>query len=256
LCGANIGIDSLDDVARINRLCNDIGMDTIEIGAALGVMMEAAEKGTAPAPYDQANLPQFGDVERAIELVAEIGQGTELGKLLGNGVVATGEALGVKRIPAVKGQAFSAYDPRVVKGTGVTYATSPQGADHTAGLTLFAPVKHEDPEMAVQVSRGAQLQRAAYDALGLCVFNLGATALRSDIIQNMIESHYGIEFQDGWMNNLGKRVIEIEIHFNRAAGFTKEDDRLPTYFETEESHPKGFVFDIPHQALDAIWDEE
>jgi aldehyde:ferredoxin oxidoreductase len=254
LCGANIGIDSLDDVARINRLCNDIGLDTIEIGAALGVMMEAAEKGTAPHPYAEISLPQFGDAERAIELVAEIGEGTELGKLLGSGVVETGKALGVERIPAVKGQAFSAYDPRVIKGTGVTYATSPQGADHTAGLTLFAPVKHEDPKTAVQVSRGAQLQRAAYDALGLCVFNLGATAMRSDIIQDMIETHYGIRLQDGWMDDLGKRVIELEITFNRAAGFTKDDDRLPAYFETEESQPKGFVFDVSHDALDTIWD--
>jgi len=254
LCGANIGIDSLDDVARINRLCNDIGLDTIEIGASLGVMMEATEKGTAPHPYTEMSLPQFGEAERAIELVAEIGTGTLLGKLLGNGVVATGKALGVNRIPAVKGQAFSAYDPRVVKGTGVTYATSPQGADHTAGLTLFAPVKHEDPETAVKVSREAQLQRAAYDALGLCVFNMGATAMRSDIIKAMIETHYGIELQYDWMNDLGKRVIELEIAFNRAAGFTKDDDRLPDYFEIEESQPKGFVFDISHNALDAIWD--
>ncbi|MBC8507367.1 MAG: aldehyde ferredoxin oxidoreductase [Anaerolineales bacterium] len=256
LCGANIGINTLDDVARINHLCNDIGLDTIEIGAALGVMMEAAEKGTAPPPYDQADLPHFGDAERAIELVAEIGEGTSLGKLLGDGVVATGHALGVTRIPAVKGQALSAYDPRVVKGTGVTYATSPQGADHTAGLTLFAPVKHEDPETAIQVSRSAQLQRAAYDALGLCVFNLGATALRTDIIQNMLEAHYEIELQDGWLNDLGKRVIDTELAFNHAAGFTKDDDRLPAYFETEKLQPKGFVFDIPHDALDAIWDED
>lgn len=255
LCGANIGIDSLDDVARINRLCNDIGLDTIEIGAALGVMMEAAEKGSAPPPYDQFYLPGFGDAERAIELVAEIRDGTQLSKLLGNGVVATGLALGVERIPAVKGQALSAYDPRVVKGTGVTYATSPQGADHTAGLTLFAPVKHEDPETAVQVSRGSQIQRAAYDALGLCVFNLGATARRSDLVQDMLEAHCGIELQDGWMEDLGKRVIDLEIAFNRAAGFTKDDDRLPAYFESEPSQPKGFVFDVSHEALDAIWDE-
>lgn len=256
LCGANIGIDSLDDVARINHLCNDIGLDTIEIGAALGVMMEAAEKGTASPPYDQVDLPHFGDAERAIELVAEIGEGTSLGKLLGDGVAATGRALGIERIPAVKGQAMSAYDPRVVKGTGVTYATSPQGADHTAGLTLFAPVKHEDPETAVRVSRNAQIQRAAYDALGLCVFNLGATALRADIVQDMLTAHYGIELQDSWMDELGKRVIALEMAFNRATGFTKDDDRLPAYFETEKSQPKGFVFDISHDALDAIWDED
>jgi aldehyde:ferredoxin oxidoreductase len=255
LCGANIGIESLDDVARINRLCNDFGLDTIEIGAALGVMMEAAEKGIAPAPYDGMSLPKFGDAERAIELVAEIGAGTELGKLLGNGVVATGKALGVERIPAVKGQALSAYDPRVVKGTGVTYATSPQGADHTAGLTLFAPVKHEDPELAVKVSKSSQIQRAAYDALGLCVFNLGATAMRTDIVQDMLEAHYDLKLENGWLEELGRRVIDLEIAYNLAAGFTKEDDRLPAYFETEASQPKGFTFDVPHAELDAIWEE-
>lgn len=256
LCGANIGISSLDDVARINRLCNDIGLDTIEIGAALGVMMEAAEIGSPLPPFDQSHLPRFGDAERAIELVAEIGKGTQLGMLLGNGVVATGHALGVERIPAVKGQALSAYDPRVIKGTGVTYATSPQGADHTAGLTLFAPVKHDDPETAVQVSRRAQIQRAAYDALGLCVFNLGATAKRSDLVRDMLVAHYGIKLQDSWMDDLGKRVIEIEIAFNRAAGFTKDDDRLPTYFETEASQPKGSVFDVSHDAIDSIWEKD
>lgn len=256
LCGSNIGIDSLDDVARINRLCNDIGLDTIEIGAALGVMMEAAENGTAPELFEEMNLPKFGDADRAIELVAEIGAGTQLGNILGNGVIATGRALGVDRIPSVKGQAMSAYDPRVVKGTGVTYATSPQGADHTAGLTLFAPGKHEDAALAVKVSRGAQLQRAAYDALGLCVFNLGATAMRTDIVQNMLEAHYGLKLEDGWLNELGKRVIDLELAFNRAAGFTKDDDRLPAYFETEASQPKGFVFDVSHDELDAIWNND
>ncbi len=256
LCGSNIGINSLDDVAKINRLCNDIGLDTIEIGAALGVMMEAAEKGTAPPPYAELNLPKFGAVERTIELVAEIGAGTELGIMLGNGVVATGQALNVDRIPHVKGQAFSAYDPRVVKGTGVTYATSPQGADHTAGLTLFAPVKHEDPTLAVKVSKGSQIQRAAYDALALCVFNLGATALRTDIIQEMLEAHFGLELEDGWLDELGRRVIDLELAFNRAAGFTTEDDRLPAYFETEESEPTGFVFDVSHAEMDSMWDDD
>ena len=131
-----------------------------------------------PQGFDLDELPRFGDGGRAAEIVAEIGQGGRLGMLVGQGVVAVGKALGVRRVPAVKGQAMSAYDPRVVKGTGVTYATSPQGADHTAGLTVFAPVNHLDPAGAVALSRTVQVQRAAYDALGLCVFNLGATGPR------------------------------------------------------------------------------
>ena len=102
-----------------------------------------------------------------------------MGQLVGNGVVAVGKAFDVRHIPAVKNQAMSAYDPRVVKGTGVTYATTPQGADHTAGLTVFAPVDHADPTLAVSVSKANQIQRAAYDALGICVFNIGIDRAQS-----------------------------------------------------------------------------
>ena len=201
LCGSNLGLASLDEIARINRLCNDLGLDTIEVGGALGVMMEAAEAGDLPAGFDRAALPRFGDGARAAELVAEIGRGTPLGRLVGQGAAAAGQALGVRRVPVVKGQAMSAYDPRVIKGTGVTYATSPQGADHTAGLTVFAPVDHLDPNGAAKLSRAVQLQRAAYDALGLCVFNLGASGGRPDVVLGMLAEHLRASscLPAGWM---------------------------------------------------------
>jgi aldehyde:ferredoxin oxidoreductase len=315
LCGSNLGIESLDAIARINRLCNDLGLDTIEIGAGLGVMMEAAElarsetgqsrkvaelarsetgqSGAAELARSETGqsrkvaelarsetgqsgavelarseiarpvfpgagqskdaLPRFGDGARAAEIVAEIGHGGSLGMLLGRGVVAVGQALGVRRIPAVKGQALSAYDPRVVKGTGVTYATSPQGADHTAGLTVFAPVNHLDAAGAVALSRMVQIQRAAYDALGLCVFNLGATGPRPDLILAMLNGAYGVELSAGWLNELGRRVIDLELAFNRAAGFTTADDRLPAFFTEERLAATGTVFDVGDEALDGMW---
>ncbi len=255
LCGSNLGISSLDDVARLNRLCNDIGLDTIEIGAALGVIMEACESGKVHPPFDQVDLPSFGDMSKAISLVDEVEKGSTIGKLLGDGVVSVGQAIGASHIPAVKGQAMSAYDPRVIKGTGVTYATSPQGADHTAGLTFFAPVNHLDPSIAVKTSRASQLQRAAYDALGLCVFNLGATGQRPDLILDMLRAQYDVELIDGWLDELGGKVIELEIAFNRAAGFTKEDDRIPGYFESETLPPTNTVFDVPQPEMDAIWEK-
>jgi aldehyde:ferredoxin oxidoreductase len=254
LCGSNLGLTALDEVARLNRLCNDLGLDTIEIGAGLGVMMEAAEAGSAPVAYAQFELPRFGQAARALALVAEIGSGTPLATLLGQGVVAVGRALGVAHIPAVKGQALSAYDPRIVKGTGVTYATSPQGADHTAGLTIFAPIDHKDRSTAVKASRAAQLQRAAYDALGLCVFNLGATGRNPALVLSMLQTIYNVTLAEGWLDELGRRVIDLELDFNRAAGFTPEDDRLPSYFESEPLPPVNSVFDVPHAELDAIWD--
>ncbi|MCC6147053.1 MAG: aldehyde ferredoxin oxidoreductase [Anaerolineaceae bacterium] len=253
LCGSNLDITNIDEIARLNCLCNELGLDTIEVGAALGVMMEAAETGCAPEPYKSMNLPYFGDSKRAAEVLEEIATGGELGKLIANGVVHTGKTLGVKRIPAVKGQAMSAYDPRVVKGTGVTYATSPMGADHTAGLTVFLPINHMDASKAVSASRAMQIQRAAYDALGLCSFNTGAVGQRPDFAVNMIRTTYDIDLPDDWLNELGLRTIRMEIAFNRAAGFTAEDDRLPDYFVNDQVAPNNTTFDVPAAELDAMW---
>ena len=157
LMGSNLGIDDLDTIARLNQAVNDLGLDSIEIGAALGV---AAEVG----------LMSFGDGERALALLEEIRAGTPLGRMLGNGAVLTGKVLGITRVPAVKGQAMSAYEPRAIKGTGVTYATSPQGADHTCGLTIRSKVDHLDPKGQVALSRTAQINMAGYDTLGACIF--------------------------------------------------------------------------------------
>ncbi|NPV55090.1 MAG: aldehyde ferredoxin oxidoreductase [Anaerolineae bacterium] len=253
LCGSNLGLDSLDEIAELNRLCNDLGLDTIDVGAALGVMMEVAAEGSAPPPYDQMDLPRFGDGKRAAAVLAEIYTGGPLGELVGNGVVATGAALGARHVPAVKGQALSAYDPRVIKGTGVTYCTTPQGADHTAGLTLYSPVEHTDASTAVAASRATQIQRAAYDSLGLCVFNISAAGRQPEFLLNMLRSAYNADLPDDWLDITGLKVIRMERDFNRAAGMTAADDRLPAYFMTEVLSPRGTVFDVPEAELDAMW---
>ena len=121
--GPNCGIDDLEAIARIDRACDDIGVDTIETGAAVAVAMEGGVK-------------EFGDAAGAEELIAEVGEGTPLGRILGSGAGVTGKAFGVRRVPVVKNQALPAYDPRAVKGIGVTYATSPMGGDHTAGYAV------------------------------------------------------------------------------------------------------------------------
>jgi aldehyde:ferredoxin oxidoreductase len=103
LLGSNCGIGCLDDIAELDDLCNQVGVDAIETGAAIGVAMEAG-------------VIAFGDAEGAKDLVRQIGRGTWLGRILGNGVVVTGKVLGVRRVPAIKGQAIAAYDPRSLKG--------------------------------------------------------------------------------------------------------------------------------------------
>ncbi len=125
LMGSNLGIADLDEIAALNFEVNDIGLDSIEIGAALGV---AAEAG----------LLAFGDSQRALELIQEIRLGTPLGRLLGSGAAITGKVLGIERVPVVKNQALSAYDPAVPSKAPGDLCHFPSGADHTCGLTIRA----------------------------------------------------------------------------------------------------------------------
>ncbi len=240
LMGSNLGIQDLDTVARLNYAANDLGLDSIEIGAALGV---AADAG----------LLAFGDGQRALELVEEIRAGTALGRLLGSGATTTGKVLGVERIPAVKGQAISAYDPRAIKGTGVTYATSPQGADHTCGLTIRAKVRHTDPAGQADLSRTAQINMAGYDTLGACIFAGFGFAAAPETIRDLLNARYGWQVGADILQVLGRETLKLEREFNRRAGFTAAHDRLPEWMTREPLPPTGAVFDVAEEDLDNLF---
>jgi aldehyde:ferredoxin oxidoreductase len=239
LMGSNLGINSLNTIARMNWVVNDLGLDSIEAGAALGV---AAEAG----------LMEWGDGEKAMQLLDEIRQGTELGCTLGNGSVATGKKYGVERVPAVKGQAMSAYEPRAIKGTGITYAVSPQGG----GMTIRARVNHLDPTVQKDPSLNAQLNMAGYDTLGTCIFaGFGYVATPDGVIGRLLNARYGWDdLPDNILQSLGKETIRMEREFNRRAGFTREDDRLPEWMTREPVSPHQAVFDVSDEVLDHIFD--
>jgi aldehyde:ferredoxin oxidoreductase len=240
LMGSNLGIEDLDSIAKLNYQANDLGLDTIEIGATLGV---AAEAG----------LLAFGDGQRALELLSEIRAGTPLGRILGNGAKVTGKVLGVERVPVVKGQAIAAYEPRAIKGTGVTYATSPQGADHTCGLTIRARVDHLDPKGQVELSRGVQINNAGYDTLGACVFAGFGFAAAPETIMNLLNARYGWQVESDILQVLGRETLRLERTFNQKAGFTNTDDRLPEYMTLEEIPEMGSVFDVSDEDLDGMF---
>jgi aldehyde:ferredoxin oxidoreductase len=247
LIGSNCMIGDLDCVARINRACNDVGVDTMDTGGALAVAMEAG-------------LLPWGDGEAALKLVKEIALGTENGRMIGCGVKFTGEKLGVKRIPHVKGQCLSGYDPRILKGLGVTFATSPQGADHTAGIVLPGP--HDPTYNPVaptgQAPKSQFMQRwmAAGDTLGLCMMIAmpimeAGPGLHLNVV-GAVSAVTGEKLDDKYLCNLGAEVLEIERKFNKAAGFTREDDRLPKFFSEEAYAPGAPVFDVPAEEIDSV----
>jgi aldehyde:ferredoxin oxidoreductase len=240
LMGSNLGISDLDTVARMNWLVNDLGLDSIEIGAALGVAA-------------RAGVLNFNDGDRALELIDEIKRNTPLGRLLGSGATITGKVLGVEQVPAVKGQAMSSYEPRAIKGTGVTYATSPQGADHTSGLTIRAKVNHLDPTVQAAVSRSAQINAAGYDTLGACSFAGFGFAAAPETIRDLLNARYGWDVSDDILQLLGKETLKLEREFNRRAGFTSADDRLPEWMTREPLPPNHSVFDVSGEDLDNIF---
>lgn len=240
LFGSNLGHGNLDWVARFNWICNDLGVDTVEVGAAIGVAMDAG-------------LMKFGDGEAIENALNEMRHGTVLGRLLGAGATTTGRVLGHPRVPSVKGQAMPAYDPRAIKGMGVTYATCPQGADHTAGHTLFFKVDHHSPEGQVAVSRHSQIMRAAQDTLGLCAFLISATMHHPDKVMALVNGALGTSYTTDDFERIGKDCLRMEREFNRRAGFTAAHDRLPEFMRTEKLPPHNVVFDVPEEELDQVF---
>ncbi len=248
--GAHTTIKSLDDIAMMDRLCDDFGLDTIDMGVALGVAMEG---GMIP----------WGDGPAAIDLLSKVGAYAPEGKIIGNGAHFTGEALGVSRVPVVKKQALPAYDPRSCKGVGVTYATTPMGADHTAGygvtaniLAVGGSVDPTKKEGNVELSQGLQVATAAIDAAGLCLFVAFAVLDNEDglpTICQMINAQYGLSLTPDDVIELGKQILRDEKEFNRRAGFTPVDDQLPEMF-MDEFPPHKTTWDFSDEDLQKTLD--
>ncbi|MGE5123081.1 MAG: aldehyde ferredoxin oxidoreductase C-terminal domain-containing protein [Acidobacteriaceae bacterium] len=243
LLGSNLGLGSLDEVARLNRMCNDFGLDTIETGAALGVAIEAG-------------YAHFGDFESIRNLLAQVVEGTVLGRLIANGAVATGQVLGVHRVPAAVGQAMPGYDPRSLKGNGVTYATSPQGADHTAG-NAFGARKEVNPlgiQGQKELSLRLQIIAAMLDSTGLCLFARPPIIADPQLMVDMINGRYGWGWSVADYDRFNRDVIRTELEFNRRAGLTAADYRIPEYMHHEPLPPHNVTFDVPDTDLDSVFE--
>jgi aldehyde:ferredoxin oxidoreductase len=243
LMGSNLGLGNLEDVARLNYLCNDYGLDTIETGAALGIALEAG-------------LAKFGDAEAILALLRQVGEGTALGRIIGNGAVTAGRVFGIRRVPAVLGQAMPGYDPRSLKGNGVTYATSPQGADHTAG-NAFGARKDVNPlgiEGQRELSLKLQIIAAMLDSTGLCLFARPPVIADPQLMVDMINGIHGWGWSKQDLDRSNRDVLRTELEFNRRAGITSADHRIPEYMHDEPLAPHNTTFDVPESDLDRVFE--
>jgi aldehyde:ferredoxin oxidoreductase len=250
--GADCCVEDLDAIAEADYMMDDLGIDTIETSVAIGVAMEAG-------------ILEFGDGAGACRIIRdEIGKGTALGRIIGNGAGSVGAAFGVTRVPVVKNQAIPAYDPRAVKGMAITYATTPMGGDHTAGYAVTANILgvggNVDPlakDGQIELSRNLQIATAAIDSTGMCLF-IAFTALDDPeclpALINLINARYGISLTGDDVTNLGKSILKTERAFNIAAGLNNADDRLPEFFYSEPLPPHNTVVDFTPEEIDSFWD--
>jgi aldehyde:ferredoxin oxidoreductase len=228
LLGTNCGLSDPDDLAQMNYLANDLGVDTIELGATIGVLMEAG-------------LGKFGDVKFMADVLAEIRKGTENGKLWAQGTARVGEHYKVERVPVIKKQAISAYDPRVIEATGVTMMATAQGADHTAGNLPRLKTREMELPAIMEQSLAHQARVAANDSLGLCIFGMSVTNTNLQFITDSINAAHGTSLTTDFFEALGREALKLEYEFNKRAGFTAKDDELPAFFYEEPLAPTGHV---------------
>jgi len=228
LMGTNCGLDDPDDVALVNHYANDLGVDSIEAGATLGVLMAAGEG-------------EFGDVDFMVAALRDMGKGNERGRILAQGTGRVGEHYKVKNVPVIKNQGISAYDPRVIEVTGISMMVTAQGADHTAGNLPAFRAKDKSTEELVEASLEIQEVCATADSLGLCLFGRSVTNEHFDMIAQALNDAHGTDIEVDFFQKLGREALVMEWKFNKEAGFTEKDDELPEFFFTDALAPSGLV---------------
>lgn len=226
LLGTNLGITNPDHVAELNNIANDLGIDTIETGATLGILLDMGKA-------------EFADMEFLKSQLDDIRIGNENGRLLAQGTWRVGQHYGFHRLPVIKKQAISAYDPRVSEVTGLTMMLTAQGADHTAGnVPTYRCEGHTTKEL-VEVSLESQLSVAVADSLGLCVFGRSVTTQHYPLILNALNDGMGTNYDQSFLEQLAQDTLDLEDAFNKAAGFTEADDELPKFFYDEALPPSN-----------------
>jgi aldehyde:ferredoxin oxidoreductase len=217
LLGSSCDINNWEDVAELDRLCDELGLDTIETGAAVAVLM------------DSGGL-RWGDVEGVKKLLLGVTRNAEASLDVANGALHVGTKRKHHRIPVAKGQALAAWEPRAVKSVGITYCTTPMGGDHTAGFVLEP---ESTDEQAVYRSQEAQINHAVCDSGGFCIFQQPSL----DEVRQFYGRFIGREVSRDEIADLGWQCLQDEWEFNTRAGFTSADDDLPDCIRNEGIGP-------------------
>lgn len=232
--GAQLGVSDLKAVTKANYICNEMGIDTISAGSTIGCAMELSEQGLFPEKIN------WGDADRVLELVEEIGLNKGIGKELALGSKRLAEKYGKPEVAMqVKGMELPAYDPRGAQGQALSYATSNRGGCHMRAYMIGPEILGEP----VFVDRFATAGKAKLvclyqdisafvDSTILCRFLQFAIGI--DNFAKIVNLVTGLDLSGEDAIQIGTRIYNLERSYNTQAGFTSKDDTLPERFLKEE----------------------
>ena len=254
--GAQCGNSSIDAIIAADRLCDQLGLDTISTGNSIGFAMECVERGLLKEEELGGLDLRFGKHAAMVEMIRRIGYREGIGDLLAEGVRRASQQIGKSAqnfAIHAKGLELPAYDPRGAKGMGIEYATSPRGGCHERGLIsreTFGAAPYLDPlsiEGKGAVVKEAQDETAVLDSLGVCIFPPHNDGMDTEDIAGLVSCVFGKTLTAEELMEAGDRIWNLERLFNIREGFTREDDTLPPRLLKEpmpEGPAKGHIVEL------------
>ena len=223
--GGLCAIDSIEEIIYLNDICDRLGMDTITAGNLCGLTIEAARRAKIDYRID------YGRVDAIAGLLKKIAFREGIGNLLAQGIRAASDEWGLEDVAVhVKGLEPAGYDPRVLKGVGLGYATSDRGACHLRA-TFYKP------ELTGMIDPDAIEGKAAmfvdfedrltlFDTLILCRFYRDLYPWET--LGEIVHSVTGIEADKTTLKAISANISNVVRKFNIQEGLRREDDRLPS----------------------------
>lgn len=217
-------IDSLEEIAYLNDICDRLGVDTITAGNLCGLAIEASRRGKIDEKLD------YGDVDAIAELLHKMVRREGIGDVLAEGIRHAAKQWDLEDIAVhVKGLEPAGYDPRALKGMGLAYATSDRGACHLRA-TFYKPelsgvIAPEQIEGKAELFLEFEDRLAIFDTLVLCRFYRDFYLW--DRLGEIIQIATGMESSEVVLREKASAVATLIRRFNLREGMTVQDERLP-----------------------------
>lgn len=245
--GGQTGVDDIDSIIASDRLCDELGLDTISTGVVIGFAMELFEREILTISDTGGLELKFGNHEAMYTLIRWIAFREGLGDLLADGVKIASLKIGKgseKYALHIKGLELPGYDIRGAKAHGLAYATSYTGGDHNRGYAfqeIFSiPIPYPVDRLSIDgkgklTKWNQDVRTATCDCPTMCVFLLDTAMapIASENTASLMEGVTGLPFKPGDVIKVGERINNLARAFNVREGFGRADDTFPERLMTE-----------------------